>query len=236
MSTLVRSNQIIICKHMVVLITGASKGIGLALAKHFLAHKYQVFGTSRTGKISDIEHDQFTGFPLDLSTTESIHKAISYIKNKGISIDILINNAGIGPDLNAIEPEESTYRKTFEVNTTGTLFFTEMIIPFINKQGKIINISSKMGSIAMCTSSDSVAYRMSKAALNMYSKILANKLQGKPKVAIVHPGWVRTMISGDDTLGRLSTEESARGIFDFVTSNFENATFWNTENQSLIPW
>lgn len=218
-----------------VLITGASQGIGLALAQLFLEQNYRVIGTSRSGTIA-IDHPNFTAIALDLSKSESISNACKQIKDLEISIDILVNNAGIGPDLNFPLPEEISYRNTFEVNTTGTVFFTEQILPFVNPDGKIINISSKMGSITITEPSCSVAYRMSKAALNMYSKILINRLGGSPKVGIIHPGWVRTMISGDNTSGRLSPETSAKGIFDFVSSDFRNGTFWNVENQSEIPW
>lgn len=221
--------------HTNVLITGASQGIGLALAKLFLEQDYHVIGTSRTGSIS-IDHPNFTPIALDLSKNESIPQAYKQIKDLEITIDILINNAGIGPDLNFTLPEEVSYRNTFEVNTTGTVFFTEQMLALVNPKGKIINISSKMGSITLCEPSCSVAYRMSKAALNMYSKILVNRLNGTPRVAVIHPGWVRTMISGDDTSGRLSSEESAKGIFDFVTGDFKNGMFWNVETESKIPW
>ncbi len=219
-----------------VLITGASKGIGLALSRHFLAHNYEVIGTSRTGKIIEITHSSFTPIALDLSKTDSVANALKELESLKVTFDIFINNAGIGPDLNYTEPEQDTYLKTFEVNTTGTTFFIEKMISNITKEGKIIIISSKMGSIEMCSSSCSVAYRMSKAALNMYSKILANKLNGFPKVAVIHPGWVRTMISGDNTSGRLSPEESALGIFDFVISDFDNSAFWDIETQTHLPW
>ncbi|GAA4274714.1 SDR family NAD(P)-dependent oxidoreductase [Aquimarina gracilis] len=221
--------------HTTVLITGSSQGIGFALANLFLEQGYHVIGTSRTGKIA-IDHQNFTAIALDLSKSEGISTSCKQIKDLGKPIDILINNAGIGPDLNVTLPEEDSYRRTLEVNTTGTVFFTEQLLPVVYRNGKLINVSSKMGSITLTEPSCSVAYRMSKAALNMYSKILVNRLQGAPKVGVIHPGWVRTMISGDDTSGRLSPEESAKGIFDFVTSDFKNGMFWNVETQSEIPW
>ncbi len=222
--------------HSTILISGASQGIGLALSKHFLNQGYHVIGTSRTGEIKEITHDNFTDIALDLSSDQSIYDCGTYFKNNGVYIDMLINNAGIGPDLNYAKPEANSYRKTFEVNTTGTVLFTEAMLPYLKDHGRIINISSKMGSISMCTASCSVAYRMSKTALNMYTKILANRLQGKHVVTAVHPGWVRTMISGDDSSGRLSPEESATGIFDYITGDFENGSFWNVETQSYISW
>ena len=88
----------------------------------------------------------------------------------------------------------------------------------------------------LCEHTDSVAYRMSKSALNMYTKILSSDLR-KSKVASVHPGWVRTTIAKSNiTNGRLSPEESARKIFDFVTGDFETGIFWDAESQSEIGW
>ncbi|HJV77899.1 MAG TPA: SDR family NAD(P)-dependent oxidoreductase [Paludibacter sp.] len=219
-----------------ILITGASKGIGLALAKLFLEHDYHVIGTSRNGKIEGLIHPHLDVVKLDLSDSASIASAVKTIK-ENYTLDILINNAGIGPDLDTGLPEEKTFQQTFQVNVTGTVFFTESLLEIMREDGKVINISSMMGSLEKCRRSDSVAYRMSKSALNMYTKILSNRLKGKLKVAAVHPGWVRTTIAkANITEGRLSPEESAAKIFDFVTGNFETGTFWDIESQSVIGW
>ena len=94
-----------------------------------------------------------------------------------------------------------------------------------------------MGSIELCERTDSVAYRMSKTALNMYTKILTNRLLDKQKIATVHPGWVRTTIAKDNIInGRLSTDESAIKIFNFVTSDFETGIFWDIEAERKTEW
>jgi NAD(P)-dependent dehydrogenase (short-subunit alcohol dehydrogenase family) len=77
---------------------------------------------------------------------------------------------------------------------------------------------------------------MSKTALNMYTKILTNRFVGKVKVASVHPGWVRTTISKNNVNGRLSSNESAEKIFDFVMSDFETGVFWNVETGIEAEW
>ena len=220
-----------------VLITGASRGIGFDLTLHFLKNGYKVFGTSRTGKIQEIFHDNFEDIKLNLSDIESINELKKIIEKKALKIDILINNAGIGPDLDTTKPNEKTFRETFEVNVIGTTFFTESLIPYIKKGGKIVNISSKMGSINFCEWADSVAYRMSKTALNMYTKILTNRLLRNQTIAAVHPGWVKTTISkNSQENGRLSSEDSAGRIFDFISSDFRTGIFWNVESQDEIEW
>lgn len=219
-----------------VLITGGSRGIGFALANQFLENGYKVIGTSTTGEISGFENQHFEILKLDLSDDETINNLDKLLEQRNLEIDILINNAGIGPDLDRFKPEKESFKKTFEINVIGTVFLTELLYRHIKNGGKIINISSKKGSIELCDRADSVAYRMSKTALNMYTKILANRLLGKQFVASVHPGWVRTTIAKSNVYGRFSAEESALKIFNFVISDFETGIFWNIENETIEKW
>ncbi len=223
--------------HKIVLITGASRGIGYALAKKMLNEGFYVIGASRNGKIEGLENNNFYSLKLDLSSVSSIEKAQDEITTKFNHIDILINNAGIGPDLDTPRPDLKSFRETFEVNVTGTVFFTEPLIDFISKNGKIVNISSKMGALDICERTDSVAYRMSKSALNMFTKILANRLKDKIKVASIHPGWVKTTIAKDNVInGRITAEESAERIFNFTNTSFTSGVFWDVEAQANLPW
>jgi NAD(P)-dependent dehydrogenase (short-subunit alcohol dehydrogenase family) len=218
-----------------ILITGTSQGIGHALTKLLLINGYSVIGTSTTG-IDNINENNYKSFALDLSNLDSIDAFKENFQLDNIKFDILINNAGIGPDLDFDLPEETSFKKTFDVNVTGTTFFTEQMLQYLNIGGRIVNISSKMGSVDVCEKSDSVAYRMSKAALNMYTKILSNRLEGKQLVASVHPGWVRTNIAKSNVNGRLSPEESAQKIFQFITSDFKTGIFWNVETEAECTW
>ena len=220
-----------------VLITGASKGIGLALTKLLLEKNCNVIGTCRSGKIENFSHPNLTMFKLDLSDETSIDEAAKRIASNYYKIDILINNAGIGPDLEMLLPEKESFLETFNVNVTGTVFFTESLIKTINEGGMILNVSSIMGSIGLCSHSGSAAYRMSKTALNMYTKVLANRLDGKMRVAAIHPGWVRTTIAKSNiTDGKLSPEESALKILSFILSDFKTGIYWNTDTASEAVW
>ena len=211
-------------------------GIGLALANVFLENGYKVIGSSRSGEIDAISHPNLEVIKLDLSSFESIENAVEILAKRG-NIDILINNAGIGPDLDTDLPEKNSFKQTFDVNVTGTVFFTELLIELLSKKAAIINISSEMGAIGRCKRFDSVGYRMSKAALNMYTKILTNRLEGNLKVASVHPGWVRTSIAENNiSMGRLSPEESAAKIYDFVRSDFKNGIYWDVESHLEMEW
>jgi len=220
-----------------VLITGASKGIGKALTEKMLNKNFFVIGTSRNGKITEFEHQDFYSLKLDLSNPSSIENAHKEIFENFKHIDFLINNAGIGPDLDTYIPETESFNLTFDVNVTGTVFFTEPLIELISENGIILNVSSKMGSLDICELTDSVAYRMSKSALNMYTKILSNRLKNIIRVASIHPGWVKTtIIESNLKNGRLTPEQSADNIFEFLTSKFDSGTFWNSENGTELLW
>jgi NAD(P)-dependent dehydrogenase (short-subunit alcohol dehydrogenase family) len=219
-----------------VLLTGASKGIGYALSNLFIENGYNVIGTSRTEtKLSSTDNNA-EDIRLDLADMESIKNFEKFIIDNEIKIDILVNNAAIGPDLDTHLPDENSFRQTFDTNVTGTVFFTESMLNHLNENGKIINISSKMGSIAVCQKTDSVAYRMSKTALNMYSKILANRLLGKQSIAMIHPGWVKTELTESNVNAPLSKEESAENIFEFIQSDYKTGIYWNAPEKTEIEW
>lgn len=221
----------------IALITGASKGIGRALSEKMMAENYFVIGTSTSGKLPDFPTDQFFALTLDLIDSKSIEKAHEIIFEKFDHLDVLINNAGIGPDLGSPVPDQMTYDQTFDVNVKGTVFFTEPLLKFITKNGKLLNISSKMGSLNNCHSSESIAYRMSKSALNMYSKILTNKLSGNLKVGIIHPGWVQTTIRESNLKNAtLTPEQSAENIYRFLDRDFESGTYWDAEVEAPLLW
>jgi NAD(P)-dependent dehydrogenase (short-subunit alcohol dehydrogenase family) len=219
-----------------VVITGANRGIGFELAKYFLANDFKVIGTSRAGIISSLLHQNLIVVTLDLFDTATIDKAVNQIAASCNGIDILINNAGIGPDCDTLLPDEKSFDQTFDVNTKGAVFFTEAVLKLMNDNGKIVNVSSKMGSIELCTGMDAVAYRMSKAALNMYTKILANRLLGKQTVAAIHPGWVRTNFSPGNINAPLSAQDSAIEIFKFCTGNFKTGVYWNVVTREIMEW
>ncbi|MDR6844965.1 SDR family NAD(P)-dependent oxidoreductase [Flavobacterium granuli] len=219
-----------------VLLTGASKGIGYALFKLFIENGYNVIGTSRTETKLSSTDNSAEHIRLDLADMESIKKFEKFIIDSEIKIDILVNNAAIGPDLNTSLPDENSFRQTFDTNVTGTVFFTESMLNHLNENGKIINISSKMGSIAVCQKNDSVAYRMSKTALNMYSKILTNRLLGKQSIATIHPGWVKTELTENNINAPLSKEESAKNIFEFIQSDYKTGIYWDAPEKIEIEW
>jgi len=219
----------------IVLITGANSGIGNALAQKLIAENYFVIGTSRNGRIESINNKNVFVVELDLTNQTSIENANAVIRNKFKGIDILVNNAGIAPDLNNIKPDFESMKSTFETNVFGLVSFTETILDLVNENGKIVNMSSIMASLNHTSTVDSTAYRMSKTALNMYTKILSARLVDKNiNVNSIHPGWVKTKITTDSA--PLTTEFSAKGIFKLIETKMETGTFWNAELQEKMLW
>ena len=222
-------------KNKIVLITGANSGIGNALVEKLIAENYFVIGTSRNGKIENIKSENLFVVELDLTNQKSIENANSIIRTKFNVIDILVNNAGIAPDLDKTEPDLESLRSTFETNVFELVNFTETILDLVNQNGKILNISSIMATLNIISKIDSTAYRMSKSALNMYTKILSARLKDRNiNVNSIHPGWVNTKLS---TKGApLSTEFSANGIFKLIEIEMETGNFWNAELQEKMLW
>ncbi len=221
-----------------VLITGVSKGIGLALANKFLEMGFEVIGTVLSGSFPE-DNKPITIFNLDLSSPESIANCVKKIIDSGKKIDILINNAGVLFDEEETNVVVEKLHKTLQVNLVGTIDFTEHIIPIINPNGHIINISSTAGSLDRAGRAEShfpnhyPCYKISKAALNMYTRTLAIRLKDSNiTVSSLHPGWVRTDMGGPDA--DISPEESAENIYTFSLSRPETGEFWF--NGKKLEW
>jgi NAD(P)-dependent dehydrogenase (short-subunit alcohol dehydrogenase family) len=217
-----------------VLITGANSGIGNALAQKLITEGCFVIGTSRNGKIENINSENLFVIELEITSDESIQNANLLIKSRFKGIDILVNNAGIAPDLDTDLLKMDSLKATFETNVFGLVNFTETILDCINDGGQIINISSIMGTLNRVVKIDSTAYRMSKTAVNMYTKTLAERLLNRIKVISFHPGWVQTKLATD--YAPLTPEFSANGIFSLLEKDLPTGSFWNAETQEEMVW
>lgn len=211
-----------------VWITGVSRGIGLATALKFLEEGYKVFGTSTSGE-SDIEHEDFLCFKLDLGNADSILEFTQTLTSKALELDVIINNAAILIEEWGI-PDSAIYmdklRKTFDVNFFGTIQITESLIPILNKESKIINISSNWGSFSdRAFDPYHPHYKMSKTALNIYTKLLgARLLDSGIIVAAFDPGWVKTDMGTMDAM--TDPKDTANQIFELAISDIPSQQFW----------
>lgn len=219
-----------------VIITGANRGIGLALVQKFLTEGFKVIGTSRTGEIKTEINSNFQCLKLDVTSTESINELITFVKKQNLKIDLVINNAGVGLDLDSENPEIDIIKQTFDTNVFGLISFTESIKDFIISGGTIFNISSVMGMLNRDKIlPNATAYRMSKSALNMYTKTLSARLLEKNiKVVSIHPGWVKTDMGGQEA--DITPEFCANGIFQLYLKDIPTNSFWAAETQSQLNW
>ncbi|WP_341840086.1 SDR family NAD(P)-dependent oxidoreductase [Chitinophaga caseinilytica] len=207
------------------LITGANAGIGLALSARLLGQGYRVIGTSRSGYIDALSHPQFFCLQLDVRDPASIEACRQSLAGMSTSIDLLINNAGVADDVFQTVPERTSFENTFSTNVTGLVFFTEAVIGLVPPGGQVINISTDM-SLLTEIAMNGPAYRMSKGAVNIYTKMLAQRLtEKKITVTAVHPGWVRTKLGGDQA--PLLPEASAAGILDIIFAQKDSGEFRN---------
>jgi NAD(P)-dependent dehydrogenase (short-subunit alcohol dehydrogenase family) len=209
------------------LVTGASNGIGLELTKKLLNEDITVIAVTRSGEIAGLSHPNLTVLKGDISSEESIAKVAQQVDEAGVSIDCLINNAGVGVDFNTEVPTAAALNESFATNTTGTALLTEALLSKVTDGGQIIFLSTIM-SLLRAAAADAPAYRMSKAALNMYVVMLSERLVKRNiRVTALHPGWVQTRMGGESA--PTTIEQSVNGIYKAITENTETGKFWNVD-------
>lgn len=227
-----------------IFITGSNRGIGLGLAQSYLQAGNKVIAAARNPEgardLWELERDY--GNRLQVVTCDvSDEKSIESLKGQlnGVqAIDVLINNAGVYLDGNKglSELTSEIVQKSFQVNVTGPLLVTRVLLPLLQKakQPVVGNVSSMMGSITDNKSGGSYAYRMSKTALNMFTKCLAQ--EDKRLIAVtLHPGWVQTQMGGPNAL--ITVEESVSGLFKLLESlkPQDSGKFYDFRGQEK-PW
>ena len=211
-----------------VLITGSSRGIGLAITKLLIEKdNFEIIGTSTSGN-HPIQTENFKCLKLNLEQGSSITELDETINQ--FKIDYLINNAGIllekwsDSSINFQQLE-----KTFQVNLFGTIRLTELLLPRINNGGHIINVASDWGSFSESNFNEfQPHYKMSKAALNMYTKLLSERTKkNKINVSSFDPGWVQTDM-GSMEATRTPNEVAVEMINLMVQKN-ETGMFWHKD-------
>ncbi len=215
-----------------VFITGISHGIGKATAIKFLNENYQVIGTSLDGQL-DYNHENLKVIKLDLNNQESIDNAAKELSDLNQKVDIYINNAGILLDEGEDNIVIDKLKGTLQVNLIGPIDLTQKNLHLINDGGHIINISSSAASLEKVHHTDYPAYKISKAAVNMFTVWLAFKLKNKITVSCVHPGRVRTGMGAWE--GDMESEEAAEYIYKTaIDKNIETGQFWFKGEK--FPW
>jgi NAD(P)-dependent dehydrogenase (short-subunit alcohol dehydrogenase family) len=229
-----------------ILITGASRGLGLNLTKKYLQDGETVFAGIRDTANHALKPlleeypDTLIPLVLEVTDTKSVQEAAVMVGKYTKSLDIVINNAAIHSQ-SSFEVLEDTdiddCLPVYNVNSLGPLRIVKVFIPFLKNStsAKIINISSESGSLGACTREKEFDYCMSKTALNMGTKLLANYLR-KDKIVVlaVHPGWMRTDMGGSNAdLDPYETACKLVEMFENISST-ETPIFIDNKGDAFI--
>lgn len=204
-----------------ILITGANRGIGLALAREMVGRHWLVFATCRRSSDASVLNQLHASSPtrlqilrMDIVDEASIRKAVEAVSAERKTLDVLVNNAAIFPE-SGDEPIEkldlSLMEDAFRTNVVGTARVTRAFLPLLRKgkDPRIVNVGSGAGSITEKDNGRNYCYGASKAALNMFTRTLSHE-QPTITVVSISPGWVRTDMGGAHA--ELSAEESAASM------------------------
>lgn len=211
-----------------ILITGANRGIGLALARELLSQGHTVAATARdpgAGRelagLEQLHAGRIFILKMDVCSDESVAGAARRLASEIPALDVLVNNAAVFPeegDKSIRDIALQHFRDAFETNVLGVVRVTRAFLPLLQKSGspRVVNISSGAGSVAGKEDHGYIAYATSKAALNMVSRAMASELRGENVcVVAMNPGWVKTDMGGPNAT--LTPEESARAIAETIT-------------------
>lgn len=228
-----------------VLITGANRGLGLEFTRQYAAAGWQVIACCRIPQKADALQqlkqkyvDRLSIHALDVADFVQVEQLARQLK--GSSIDVLINNAGVyqygKESFGSIDYE--AWMEAFRVNSMAPLKMAEAFVKnlALGQQKKIINITSKMGSIDDNTSGHHYLYRSSKTALNMVTRSLAIDLAPLGITAIVmHPGWVQTDMGGFSA--PTTVQQSIAGMREVIAriTPKDSGKFYGYDGKE-IPW
>lgn len=241
----------------VALVTGAARGLGFEISRQLGEKGYVLYLGARDAeaghrKAESLKEEGIEAHvvELDVGSEESIEKALADVHEKVVHIDAFINNAGTFEEEWGTMPSElelKHLKRTFEVNFFGPFLLLKGLIPLIRKSvaGRIVNISSDMGSLEGINDPDSIvynvmgpAYQASKVAINSLTALFAKELKDTPhKVNSASPGWCRTDMGTEDA--PLSVAEGADTPVWLATLDSSGPTgkfFSATRGRGRMEW
>jgi NAD(P)-dependent dehydrogenase (short-subunit alcohol dehydrogenase family) len=228
----------------VIVVTGGNRGIGFGICRQLAERGAQVVLTARKPEAGEeaIKKLAAQGLSaryrsLDVTGSESIAALRDFLERTYGRLDVLINNAGIIMDEEAsgLEVELSTVRATLETNTLAPLHLAQTLAALLKRSraGRIVNMSSGMGALSEMEGGYA-AYRISKAALNAVTGILAAELRGAVAVNSMCPGWVRTDMGG--TNAERDVSQGADTAIWLALDAPQDLTGKFLRDREIIPW
>jgi NAD(P)-dependent dehydrogenase (short-subunit alcohol dehydrogenase family) len=228
-----------------VLITGANRGIGLEFARQYLADGWQVYAACRDPtsaselrRLAQASHHNLRTLALDVTNPETVKEAAAELDRQ--AIDLLLNNAGIGgPRGQTIgNIGYKAWARVLDVNTVGPMRVSAAFVDNVARSERklIVTLTSGMGSLADNTSGGSIAYRSSKAAVNMVMRSLAIDLAPRGiTCVVVNPGWVLTDMGG--THATMTPAESVTRLRRLIETlgPAQSGKFFNHDGREY-PW
>jgi NAD(P)-dependent dehydrogenase (short-subunit alcohol dehydrogenase family) len=225
-----------------VLVTGANRGLGLEFVRQLLGRGERVIATCRhpgraleLTRLAGAHPGHLTVLPLALPEPRSIAELVREIEALDLRIGLLINNAGMlvsGERFGAIEAK--SLHDSFAANAQGPLLLTQALAPRLGDHAKVVNLSTGLASIGGADSLYSPSYSISKAALNMASKLLSIALSGQGAIVIaLSPGWVRTDMGGANaTLTPAESVAAMLRVIDALRAS-DNGRFLSHEGNAI---
>lgn len=231
----------------VALITGGNRGIGRAIAEQLGRQGITVVITARqpeqgAATVAALRKAGIHADWLKLDVNDAANRAdcIDELLSRHQRLDILINNAGVALDkwVPTAELDLDLLRQTLETNLYAPLHLCQLALPAMKAQGfgRIVNLSSELGSLSECAMGSSAAYRISKTALNMLTRLLSRELKDTPGILVnaAAPGWVRTELGGDDA--PLTPEQGAQTPVWLATLPEDGPSGGFFREQQAYPW
>lgn len=219
-----------------IVITGANRGIGLALTRLFCARGDSVVAVCRnpSAELNGLDVRVESG----VDVTDSGGLADLSERLSGFNIDVLINNAGVMRRSNFAELEQQLdgFRLQFEVNALAPLRVTRALSDQLAEGSRVVIITSRMGSVADNSSGGQYGYRMSKAAVNIAGVSMARDLADRGiAVGMLHPGYVKTDMTGN--AGDSDASESASNLIQRIDElSLETSGCFYHANGEKLPW
>lgn len=224
-----------------VLVTGASRGIGLEFVRQYLLRGDEVFAACRDPENADqlleYESDRLHVITLDVADERSIESSYAVVRAQTDALDVLINNAGVlldDDELGSLTFDNLLY--ALRVNAVAPVLIAQRYLDLLQRgdDPKIVALTSEHGSITMKPDGGPYGYSASKAALNMFMRTLAFDLHGITAF-VLDPGWVRTDMGGHGA--ELSPARSVSGMIQIIdaTTPYHTGHFfrWDGEEE---PW